>query len=178
MNLVKVTLNLNGLQNNLNTASQKIQEEVSAEMEAGAMQFRDLAKKDLVTQAGNTGTLYRSIDYKKNDRFNYSVYADAPYAAFIEFGTKSGYRPQPELEEYAAQFTGIKKIGTLGLIDAIKAWIISKGIAQGKDVDSAAFLIARKIKRDGIEARPFFFKQIAIVRQNLIRNINTIFDNV
>lgn len=176
--MVKVTLKLDGLQNKLNSVSRKIQEEVSAELEFGAMQFRDLAKRDLVVQAGDTGTLYRSIEYKKIDQYNYNVYANAPYAAFIEFGTKSGFNPEPGLEQYAAQFKGIKKIGTLGLIDAIKAWVIRKGIAQGKEADSAAFLIARKIKRDGIEARPFFFKQMAIVRQNLIKNISSILNNV
>lgn len=178
MSLVKVTLKLDGLQNKLNSVSKKIQEEVSAELEAGAMEFRDLAKKDLVAQAGDTGTLYRSINYKPIDKYNYNVYADAPYAAFIEFGTKSGFNAEPGLEEYAAQFRGIRKIGTLKFIDAIKAWVIRKGIAQGKEADSVAFLIARKIKRDGIEARPFFFKQMVIVRQNLIKNISSILNNV
>lgn len=176
--MVKVVLRLDGFESKLNSISQNLKQEISAELEAGAMQFRDLAKKDLVLQAGDTGTLYRSIDYKKLDDYTYSVFADAPYAAFIEFGTKAGYSPQPELEEYAAQFQGIRKIGTLGLIDAIKAWVIRKGIAQGKEADRAAFAISRKIKEFGIESRPFFFKQMTIVRESLIKNISSILNNV
>lgn len=178
MNLIKVTLDIGGFKEEIKSASENIKREIDAETQAAAMQFRDYAKRDLVAQAGDRGTLYRSINYKKNKDFNYTVSADAPYAAFIEFGTKDGYRAQTGLEDYAQQFQGIKNIGTLGLIDAIKGWVIRKGIAQGKDADRAAFLIARKIKEKGIEARPFFFKQMSIVKEDLIKNIQQVLNDI
>ena len=50
-----------------------------------------------------------------------------------------------------------KKRGDIPLEDSLKAWVHRKlGIAYGKELDSATFLIARKIHRKGTKPQPFF----------------------
>ncbi len=109
---------------------------------------------------------------------SYVVSANVFYAPFIEFGTKSKFNPYPGTEEYASQFKGAKGSGTLKLIDAIKGWVKRKGIAKGKEADRAAFLIARSIYKKGISPKPFFFKQVPIVREKLLTNVTRVLNGI
>jgi hypothetical protein len=52
-----LVIGLADLENEVKRASQKIQDEVDAELEAGAMNFVTLAKRDLASQGGDRGTL-------------------------------------------------------------------------------------------------------------------------
>lgn len=167
-------IGLEDLKRQIANASKEVKAEVDGELKAAAMEFVALAKRDLASQGGDRGTLLRSISYKKDGELAYTVSANAFYAPFIEFGTKSKFNPYPGTEEYAAQFRGAKQSGALKLIDAIKGWVKRKGIASGKEADKVAFLIARSIYLRGISPKPFFFKQISPVRQNLMNRINTV----
>ena len=142
------------------------------------MEYVGLAKKDLASQGGDRGTLLRSISYKKEGDLSYTVSANTFYAPFIEFGTKSKFNPYPGTEEFASQYKGATQSGSLKLIDAIKAWVKRKGIASGKEADRAAFLIARSIYKNGISPKPFFFKQIPIVRNNLTQRLNALLNGL
>jgi len=84
----------------------------------------------------------------------YSVYMNlADYWKYIEYGRPPGKRPP---------------------INAILKWIQQKGITprSGKPMSqkSLAFLIARKIGRDGIKPRPVLFPQI-IEGENFNENV-------
>jgi hypothetical protein len=142
------------------------------------MNFVGLAKKDLASQGGDRGTLLRSITYNKKADLQYTVSANVFYAPFIEFGTKSKFNPYPGTEEFASQYKGVKGSGTLRLIDAIRGWVKRKRIATGKEVDRVAFLIARSIYKNGISPKPFFFKQITPVRNNLVQNVTRVLDGI
>lgn len=179
MNLIKANvIGLDAFKQQLSRATNELKTEVDAELQAAAMEFEALAKRDLAQQGGDRGTLLRSISYKKNNELSYTVSANAFYAPFIEFGTKSKFNPYPGTEEFASQFKGATQGGALKLIDAIKGWVKRKGIASGKEVDRVAFLIARSIYRNGISPKPFFFKQIPIVSKNLYNRINTILNGI
>lgn len=167
-------IGLDALKKQIATASNDIKQEIDGELNAAAMEFVGLAKRDLASQGGDRGTLLRSISYKKDGELAYTVSANTFYAPFIEFGTKTKFNPYPGTEEYAAQFRGAKQSGSLKLIDAIKGWVKRKGIATGKEADRAAFFIARSIYRNGISPKSFFFKQIPIVRDSLYKRINNI----
>lgn len=171
-------IGLDALKKEINAASQSLKTEVDGEMNAAAMEFVALAKRDLASQGGDRGTLLRSISYKKDGDLAYTVSANTFYAPFIEFGTKTKFNPYPGTEEYAAQFRGTKQGGALKLIDAIKGWVKRKGIASGKEADRAAFLIARSIYKKGINPKPFFFKQIPIVRTLLEKRITQILNGI
>jgi hypothetical protein len=179
LSLIKANvIGLDQLKARIQNATKETQTLVDAELEAAAMNFVGLAKKDLASQGGDRGTLLRSITYNKKADLQYTVSANVFYAPFIEFGTKSKFNPYPGTEEFASQYKGAKGSGTLRLIDAIKGWVKRKRIATGKEVDRVAFLIARSIYKNGISAKPFFFKQITPVRNNLVQNVTRVLDGI
>jgi HK97 gp10 family phage protein len=171
-------IGLDAFKKQIDSASKELKAEVDAELQASAMEYVGLAKKDLASQGGDRGTLLRSISYKKEGDLSYTVSANTFYAPFIEFGTKSKFNPYPGTEEFASQYRGATQSGSLKLIDAIKAWVKRKGIASGKEADRAAFLIARSIYKNGISPKPFFFKQIPIVRNNLTQRLNALLNGL
>jgi hypothetical protein len=179
LSLIKANvIGLEQLQAKIQKATKETQTLVDAELEAAAMNFVGLAKKDLASQGGDRGTLLRSITYNKKADLQYTVSANVFYAPFIEFGTKSKFNPYPGTEEFASQYKGVKGSGTLRLIDAIRGWVKRKRIATGKQVDRVAFLIARSIYKNGISPKPFFFKQITPVRNNLVQNVTRVLDGI
>jgi HK97 gp10 family phage protein len=171
-------IGLEAFKRQIDSASKELKADVEAELQASAMEYVGLAKKDLASQGGDRGTLLRSISYKKEGDLSYTVSANTFYAPFIEFGTKSKFNPYPGTEEFASQYRGATQSGSLKLIDAIKAWVKRKGIASGKEADRAAFLIARSIYKNGISPKPFFFKQIPIVRNNLTQRLNALLNGL
>ena len=179
LSLIKANvIGLDQLKARIQNATKETQTLVDAELEAAAMNFVGLAKKDLASQGGDRGTLLRSITYNKKADLQYTVSANVFYAPFIEFGTKSKFNPYPGTEEFASQYKGAKGSGTLRLIDAIRGWVKRKRIATGKEVDRVAFLIARSIYKNGISPKPFFFKQITPVRNNLVQNVTRVLDGI
>jgi len=69
------------------------------------------------------------------------------------FNDESSYKAQLWGEDYAQQLETGRQGGTYPPIDAIKKWIIDKGVftqaLQNIKLSSLAFLIARKIYRNG-----------------------------
>jgi len=113
LSLIKANvIGLDQLKARIQNATKETQTLVDAELEAAAMNFVGLAKKDLASQGGDRGTLLRSITY------------------------------------------------------------------NGKEVDRVAFLIARSIYKNGISPKPFFFKQITPVRNNLVQNVTRVLDGI
>jgi len=171
-------IGLDAYRNAIQTAKKDVQTNISNEIRASAMEFEALAKRNAANNGGDQGGLQKSIGHRQIDAFNYEVFAGISYAPFVEFGTKSKVRIEPGFEDVAAQFKGQKGTGTLSLIEAIKAWVKRKGIAKGKDADRAAFNIARSIYRNGISPKPFFYKNVAPVRSNLLTRIKAIVDGI
>jgi hypothetical protein len=162
----------------IETAKKEVQANVANEIRASAMEFEQLAKRNAANNGGDQGGLQKSIGHRQIDAFNYEVFAGISYAPFIEFGTKKKVKVEPGFEDVAAQFRGQKGTGTLTLLQAIKAWVKRKGIAKGKAADQAAFNIARSIYRNGISPKPFFYKNVAPVRTNLLTRIKAIVDGI
>mgnify|MGYP006281460533 FL=1 len=190
--MIKVNvIGLDALKAQIASASQEVKNEIDGELNAAAMEFVGLAKRDLQSQGGDRGFLVRSITSKRIDNLLYQVSASEFYAPFIEFGTKSKFNPYPGTEEFAAQYKGAKGSGAIKLFDAIKAWVIRKKIGatyniktrrkvrQTKDeINTITYLIARSIYKYGISPKPFFFKQIPIVRKNLTTRVNAILNGI
>lgn len=175
-------------------AKKDVQAEVSSEIKAAGMMFRDGAKRDLVSLGGDTGGLANSITLKEIDAFNVDVTEEKFYAPFIEFGTKGKYFPIPGTEEIAAQFKGYKRGDFRQMVEAIKAWVKRKGIvaiysvktqrrtkfnkAEAARTEQAAWLIALSILKKGINPKPHFFKQINVVKPVLRNRIETILNGL
>lgn len=103
------------------------------------------AKKNLnQNKTNNTGTLRASGKVQKD--------GDGIDAGFFAEGSSEGYA---SYVEYGRGPT--KQAGQIPLRTTLKAWVHRKlGIPYGKELDSATFLIARKIHRKGTKAQPFF----------------------
>lgn len=59
--------------------------------------------------------------------------------------------------------------GKMPPVDAIKQWVIRKGIARGREADSAAFLIARAIGRRGTKGAQMFDKGFTAALPTILR---------
>lgn len=103
------------------------------------------AKKNLnQNKTNNTGTLRASGKVQKDK--------DGVDAGFFAEGSTDGYAAHVE---YGRGPT--KNAGQIPLRTTLKAWVHRKlGIPYGKELESATYLIARKIHRKGTKAQPFF----------------------
>ncbi len=185
-------IGVDSLSNRLAGVSRELKEEVQAEVRGAAMEYVALAKRDCVSSGGNTGTLARSISYKKETPYSYLVSANTFYAPYVEFGTKRKFKPYPGTEEFAAQYKGLPKRGDwIDMLMSIYKWVQRKGIGatysvktrkkvrQTKDQKlQIAFAITMSILRNGIEAKPFFYKQIPIVRESLNKRIKALLSGI
>jgi hypothetical protein len=93
-------------------------------------------------------------------KLNASVIVAANYAAYVEFGTRSfaaSYVSSlpSNWQQYAASFRGKTGGSYQDFIVRLVGWMKRKGINP-----NAAYVIARKILRFGIRARPFLFPAV------------------
>jgi HK97 gp10 family phage protein len=102
----------------------------------------------------NDGRLRSSITTQRATSASIEAitYVNADYAPFVEFGTKGKVSIPAGLEQYASQFKGSGSGGWDRLLADIEDWCRKKGIPS-----EAAYPIARKIAREGVEAQPFLF---------------------
>lgn len=124
----------------------------------------------------NESLLRNSISNKEITPFQYEIVANAKYAAFMEFGTRTLVDIPPGAEEIAAEARKIKG-GTIAEMEkSIRRWVRLKGIvgtysvktkrrtkrnaAEEARENSAVFLIMRKILRIGVRPQPFFYPAI------------------
>lgn len=132
--------------------------------EAGAMKGMQEAGLEIVAEAkknlnqnktNNTGTLRASGKVQKDK--------DGVDAGFFAEGSSEGYA---SFVEYGRGPT--KQAGQIPLRTTLKAWVHRKlGIPYGKELESATFLIARKIHRKGTKAQPFFAPAVKKVEDKI-----------
>lgn len=119
------------------------------------------------------GRLKGAITAKRIGTAHWEMVCDAAYAQYLEFGTKGNYKPIPGIDPSEFKSTG-GQTGK-GFFDSILAWVRRKGIAGTFSVktrrrvggkaernvqdEKAAWAIYLSIKKHGIHAQPFFFKQ-------------------
>ena len=125
----------------------------SAKAGDGAMKGLQSVGMEIVAEAktnlnqnktNNTGML-RASGKVQSDK-------DGVDAGFFAEGSSEGYA---SYVEYGRGPT--KKAGQIPLRTTLKAWVHRKlGIPYGKELESATYLIARKIHRKGTKAQPFF----------------------
>ena len=103
------------------------------------------AKQNLnQNKTNNSGALRASGKVQKD--------GDVIDAGFFAEGSSEGYASHVE---YGRGPT--KKAGQIPLRTTLRAWVHRKlGIPYGKELESATYLIARKIHRKGTKAQPFF----------------------
>lgn len=137
---------LRALKADLKEVTREIEEAVDKGLQAAGLEMVAEAKQNLNhNKTNNTGMLRASGKVQKADDGSvdagfFSSGSDNGYAAYVEYGRGP-----------------TQKAGTIPLETGIRAWAHRKlGIPYGKELDSAAFLISRKIHRKGTKPQPFF----------------------
>lgn len=107
-----------------------------------------LAPKDLGTIAQNIGKVVSG----EGDKVHASIYASAPESAFQEFGTGGRVIIPPGMQDVATQFKGASGGDFKAFVLALTAWVGRHGMDE-----KLAYVIARKILRDGLKPQPFLY---------------------
>lgn len=162
-----------------------VQNELSAEMKITADEIRDGAKRDAPVDEAR---VKNSISAKKLNNTMYEVIAQSNYAGYLEFGTKTKVSIPPGLESIASQLRGGSS-STGSPYEAIVKWVKRKGIAgtystrtrrasRSRDsmanIRSTAWAIWNSIRKYGIKAQPYFFKQVQPAEQRLRQRVANI----
>jgi len=176
---------LAGLKDQVNGLIADIEQEIGFEIEASAQNIvRDAKRLAPVDQ----GQLVNGINYKKISPAEYEVVSEAPYSAYLEFGTGAKVQVPAGYEEFAAQFKGQKGPGTLDeFFLNILDWVKSKGItgaATGKRKGSqfnsdqqnydVAYAIFLSILKKGINPHPFLIPAVETEKPKLLERIRKI----
>lgn len=139
---------LRGLRAEFNKAKVMAGKAGNAALQSVGLEIIAEAKENLKrNKTTNTGVLSSSGKVQKDrdgsiDVGFFSAEGEQGYAAAVEYGRGPTKKASPD---------GIT------LQTSLKAWVHRKlGIAYGKELDSATFLIAQKIHRKGTKAQPFF----------------------
>ena len=130
---------------------------LSSQLAYTASHIKRRAIKNVKSVADDTGKLSQSINYEANGK-TISVYVNAKYAPYVEFGTGDGYNSQDMQqlgipESYAAQFKG-----------------------EGFTGKRPVYLRKQKIWRMvqfpiHLPARPFFFNAVRVEYKKMLERI-------
>lgn len=168
----KITVKVEGLDKllkSLQNESEEIKQQIGFEIRESANEMANRAAADVPVDQGLVRAEISSIEV---DELTYDVVSPADYSAFLEFGTKSKVSIPAGLEDVAAQFRGGKNGTADQAKKAIFEWCRRKGIEE-----SAWYPIYRSVMMNGIRPQPFFFKQLAREKNNLIKNIKQVLKN-
>lgn len=139
-----------------------------------AVAITNVTADDIVADAQtkapvNYGQLKQSIGHT-TARVGYNksfVFANAPYAPFVEFGTGAKVSIPKGFEQLASQFKGKGSGNFDAFLDSIKDWCRKKGIDE-----KLAYIIAVSILKTGVKAQPFlipsYLQNIPIYKKRLL----------
>lgn len=158
------------LQRRLKELPKELQNKVAGELEDGAKRMVQGAKRDA---PGDQGLLRGEITHFAVGPLTFMVVSGADYSGYVEFGTRSRVQIPAGLEEYAAEVKLQKGISSLSAKEAIYGWCKRKGIDP-----KLWFPIYRSLMTKGMHPHPFFFKQLARVEPEIIKNVQRILDSL
>jgi HK97 gp10 family phage protein len=132
---------------------------------------RNIEKNAKQSAPANLGKLGQSIITEKVNNTNYKVVVNAPYGAYMEFGTGTKVSVPSELASVAKQFQG-KKVGNFKTaLEDIKQWCRSKGIDE-----KAAYPILAKIMKVGITPKPYLYPAYLIGKTEYIDKLKKVLE--
>ena len=157
---------LQSLRASMERVTKKVHDEADKALQSAALEIIAEAKIN-IEQNGSIGFghLRKSGKVQKNkdgtiDAGFFSAEQDNGYAAYVEYGRGPTQTQTP---------------GEVTLETSIRAWVHRKfGIPEGKELDRAAFLIARKIHRKGTRPKPFFVPAVQKVEAKIGQIIDKI----
>jgi len=173
----------------------KLKNDISDEFTAFGLDVVRDAKQGVPVDEGLLKNAIGSISEQIGDTVGVTIFVNADYAAFVEFGTRKfaaayvATLPQ-DWKTFAAQYKG-KTSGTFQeLVARIVKWVSRKGISgtysvktqkrTGNKLDKyaedykVAYVIARSILINGIKPHPFLFPAFEKNRVQLIKNLENL----
>ena len=154
---------LDGLMKRIEKIDKVVQQDISDEMSASVLTMQRQAKQ---MAPKNLGTLAQSIQINIDQPLSKTVFSNATYAPYVEFGTGGKVSIPQGWEDEAAQFRG-KGNGTMKeFIQALKDWCLRKGIDP-----AAAYPMAISILKNGVRPQPFFVPAYENERPKLLKRI-------
>jgi len=146
-----------------------------------AVSITNVTADDIVTDAKQNLTNHKTVNYgqlrlsiaktEATIQVNRSlIFSNAPYSAYVEFGTGTKVQIPAGFESLAAKYRG-KGGGTFDqLLENIKDWCRRKGIDE-----KLAYPIAVSIVRTGIKPQPYFIpaylQNIPIYEKRLVKTL-------
>jgi HK97 gp10 family phage protein len=140
---------INEVISNLRKYGKEAEKDVEGVTELTARNIEKYAKQSAPV---NFGKLGQSIVTEKVNPTTYKVVVNAPYGAYMEFGTGTKVEVPSELESVAREFQGKKSGNFKTALEDIKQWCRSKGIPE-----EAAYPILAKILKVGITPKPYLY---------------------
>lgn len=141
---------------------------IENEMRAVGLSWVNAAKADVPVDRGR---LKQSISFIV-EKLSLTILAQSEQAAYMEFGTKKYFRAPAILGNYPSEFKGSSG-SSVNPIEALTAWVKRKGLATNFSVSTRrrtsrsqnearlertiAYLIWRKIRKEGVKPQPFLF---------------------
>ena len=169
-----MNLQLKGVQGVINALAQldnEVSREVDAEMQASLNKMALTAKRKA---PANFAELRNSIGTERAAPLQYSLFANAYHAPYIEFGTRGKIDVPTELEPVAAAIKARPKKGNwMQFVNSIYEWGTKKKVIKKGDKNHAVN-IARKIYKFGIAPQPYLWPSFVAERSKLIKRITDI----
>ena len=137
-----------------NEALQALGLEIVAEAKENLRRNRTYASGDLIA----SGKVQKDKDGTIDAGF-FSAESDKGYAAAVEFGRGPSKKRSPDgitLQQSLKAWINKKMTNPTGGKNAIDSAAVFAKKTRAEIVDTVAFLIARKIHREGTKAQPFF----------------------
>lgn len=161
---------------NLDKQTDAIKRKVDETLTEGANKIEERAK---LLAPVDRGLLRNEIFADTSIPLVKQVVAPAFYAPYIEFGTGKGFDANGR-DQIAQQFKGGTKRGTYAdFVKNIGQWLKRKGyypanVKGQKQREAYAKFIAGRILRNGIKARPFFFRAYDEILPTIIADLQKI----
>jgi HK97 gp10 family phage protein len=148
----------------------EIQTNVRGELKSAADEMVEEASR---RAPADEGALRNAVSVRHGDD-RHEVFMQKNYGVFQEFGTGKKFKAPAFLGSYPSRFRGATGGSFKEGLDSLTGWVKRKGIGKKGKERSVAYLILRKILREGLEPRPFFFNSFLIVRERLVARLKRI----
>lgn len=167
---MKLTIDISGQKNVINNLKRFAKEgEVVAEklIKVKSQEITAEAKREAPVDIGN---LRANIENQEINPLKYVIVAQAPYSAYMEFGTGKRVSVPPEFAKMAGEFKGKKTGSFKDGLDRIKKWCRSHGIDE-----DAAYPIFMSILKKGLEPQPFMYPAFVFGRKTYKKDLEAQF---
>jgi hypothetical protein len=160
-----------------------LQANVDKELESAA---DDMVVEAVRKAPTDESGLRQSIN-ARHSTFKHAVFMQKRYGVFQEFGTKSKFSAPSALGSYPSRFRGKGDGNYKDALAAMTGWVKRKGVTgtysvktrkrtgnkltREKQDRQVAYLILRKILREGLKPRPYFFPAFFVARKRVMARI-------